>query len=154
MRIVTDGVLRSAASCKGGLGEEGSLSSSSLSQPNTKVVWGEGTKSRKMAPKMGNERSLRGLQTGCWPKLGPCRLIWCPVGGLVGGCGAQAVSRKTPIYFIYFMNFITLMELNFFTGSLFLSVHCLLLLQYPTTTTTAAPHAQTAKHLSEFWSCC
>ena len=32
----------------------------------------------------------------------PCRLIWCPVGGLVGGCGARAVSRKTPIYFIYF----------------------------------------------------
>ena len=28
------------------------------------------------------------------------RLIWCPVGGLVGGCGARAVSRKTPIYFI------------------------------------------------------
>ena len=27
------------------------------------------------------------------------RLIWCDVGGLVGGCGAQAVSRKTPIYF-------------------------------------------------------
>ena len=23
-------------------------------------------------------------------------------GGLVGGCGARAVSRKTPIYFIYF----------------------------------------------------
>ena len=32
----------------------------------------------------------------------PCRLIWCPVGGLVGGCGARAVSRKT---LIYFMNF-------------------------------------------------
>ena len=30
----------------------------------------------------------------------PCRLIWCPVGGLVGGCGARAVSRKTPIYFM------------------------------------------------------
>ena len=29
-----------------------------------------------------------------------CRLIWCPVGGLAGGCGARAVSRKTPIYFI------------------------------------------------------
>ena len=26
-------------------------------------------------------------------------VIWCPVGGLVGGCGAQAVSRKTHIYF-------------------------------------------------------
>ena len=33
-----------------------------------------------------------------------CRLIWCPVGRLVGGCGARAVSRKTPIYFILFRN--------------------------------------------------
>ena len=24
----------------------------------------------------------------------------CPVGELVGGCGARAVTRKTPIYFI------------------------------------------------------
>ena len=30
-----------------------------------------------------------------------CRLIQCPVGGSVGGCGARAVSRKTPIYFIF-----------------------------------------------------
>ena len=30
----------------------------------------------------------------------PCRLIQCPVCGSVGGCGARAVSRKTPIYFI------------------------------------------------------
>ena len=30
----------------------------------------------------------------------PCRLIQCPVGGSVGGCGVRAVSRKTPIYFI------------------------------------------------------
>jgi len=30
----------------------------------------------------------------------PCRLIQCPVGGSVGGFGARAVSRKTPIYFI------------------------------------------------------
>ena len=39
-----------------------------------------------------------------WPEIGifarPYGLIWCPVGGLVGGCGAGAVSRKTPIYFI------------------------------------------------------
>ena len=31
----------------------------------------------------------------------PCRLIRCPVGGSVGGCGARAVSRKTPTYFMY-----------------------------------------------------
>ena len=30
----------------------------------------------------------------------PCRLFRCPVGESVGGCGARAVSRKTPIYFI------------------------------------------------------
>ena len=30
----------------------------------------------------------------------PCRLLLCPVSGSVGGCGAWAVSRKTPIYFI------------------------------------------------------
>merc|ERR1712209_129906 len=34
-----------------------------------------------------------GLSDHCW-------LIRCPVDGLAGGCGAQAVSRKTPIYFI------------------------------------------------------
>ena len=35
-----------------------------------------------------------------WPKFGifvHCWLIWCPVGGFAGGCGARAVSRKTPI---------------------------------------------------------
>ena len=30
----------------------------------------------------------------------PGWLIWFPVGGLVGGCGARAVSCKTPIYFL------------------------------------------------------
>ena len=30
----------------------------------------------------------------------PCLIIWCPVGSLVGGCGARAVPRKTPIYLI------------------------------------------------------
>ena len=29
--------------------------------------------------------------------------IMCPVGESVGGCGALAVSRKTPIYFIGIM---------------------------------------------------
>ena len=28
------------------------------------------------------------------------RFIWCPFGWLVGGYGARAVSRKTPIYFM------------------------------------------------------
>ena len=28
------------------------------------------TESRKIVPKVGNERPLRGLRTGCWPKLG------------------------------------------------------------------------------------
>ena len=45
-----------------------------------------------------------------WPKIGvfgpfgPCRLLRCPVSGSVGGCGARAVSRKTPIYFIYWFS--------------------------------------------------
>ena len=38
---------------------------------------------------------------GIFGQFGPCRLIWCPVGGSVGGSGARAVSPKTPIYFIY-----------------------------------------------------
>ena len=35
----------------------------------------------------------------------PCRLIRCPVGGSFGGCGARAVSRKTPIYFIIIIGY-------------------------------------------------
>ena len=35
-----------------------------------------------------------GISDHCW-------LIWCPVVGLAGGRGARAVSRKTPIYFIF-----------------------------------------------------
>ena len=31
----------------------------------------------------------------------PAHLMHCTVGWLVCGCGARAVSRKTPIYFIY-----------------------------------------------------
>ena len=48
-----------------------------------------------------------------------CWLIWCPVGGLAGGCGALAVSRKTPIYFIDIITCCGIvrleMSLNFFT---------------------------------------
>ena len=40
----------------------------------------------------------------------PCRLIQCPVGGSVGGCGARAVSRKTPIYFILGVKFLQLYD--------------------------------------------
>ena len=29
----------------------------------------------------------------------PCRLIWCPVGGLAGGCGAGCISQDT--YLLY-----------------------------------------------------
>ena len=34
-----------------------------------------------------------------WLIYRPCRLIWCTV----GGCGARAESRKTPIYFICYI---------------------------------------------------
>ena len=45
----------------------------------------------------------KGFFTQKRPKIGisdHCWLIWCPVGGLAGGCGARPVTRKTPIYFI------------------------------------------------------
>ena len=53
---------------------------------NNKNVW---PKTAKFCPKYAFLGTYR-----------PCRLIWWPVGWLVGGCGAQAVSRKTPIYFL------------------------------------------------------
>ena len=42
-----------------------------------------------------------------WPKIGifghfgarPCWFIWCPVGGLVGGCGAGCITQDT--YLLY-----------------------------------------------------
>ena len=37
----------------------------------------------------------------------PCRLIWCPGCCLIGGCGARAVSHKTPIYLIASKNVVT-----------------------------------------------
>ena len=40
------------------------------------------------------------------------RLIQCPVDGSVGGCGARAVSRKTPIYFINLCNRVDLVRLE------------------------------------------
>ena len=41
-------------------------------------------------------------KTGIFGQFGPghAGLFLCPVGGSFGGCGARAVSRKTPIYFI------------------------------------------------------
>ena len=36
----------------------------------------------------------------------------CPVGGSVGGCGARAVSRKTPIYFIKYITINILIDVN------------------------------------------
>ena len=41
-------------------------------------------------------------KTGIFGQFGPghCRLIQCPVGGSVGGCGARAVSRKTTITYL------------------------------------------------------
>ena len=45
-----------------------------------------------------NEQIEIGIFCSFWAR--PCRLIWCPVGGSVGSCGARAVSCKTPIYFI------------------------------------------------------
>ena len=44
-----------------------------------------------------------GISDHCW-------LIWCPVDGLAGGCGARAVSRKIPIYFIIFIIFVNSLD--------------------------------------------
>ena len=63
-----------------------------------------------------------------WPEFGisdHCWLIRCPVDGLAGGCGARAVSRKTPIYFIVLILSILLIvcplfisEMSFVVGSI------------------------------------
>ena len=39
-----------------------------------------------------------------WPKIGIfvyCWLIWCPVGGLAGGCGARCISQDTYLLYTY-----------------------------------------------------
>ena len=56
-------------------------------------------KKRIFCPKTTKFGPNFGIFVHCW-------LIWFPVGGLVGGCGAWAVSRKTPIYFIIIIIFI------------------------------------------------
>ena len=43
----------------------------------------------------------------------PCRLIWCPAGWLVGGCGAWAVSRKTPIIIHLFIHVYVVHNMNY-----------------------------------------
>ena len=40
--------------------------------------------------------------------------IWCPVGVSVGGCGARAVSRKTPIYFFNIIYHLQIMDSELF----------------------------------------
>ena len=45
------------------------------------------------------------------------RLIQCPVDGSVGGCGARAVSRKTPIYFMNINCRSLIKEIFFFWSS-------------------------------------
>ena len=54
-----------------------------------------------------------------WPEFGNsdhCWLIRCPVDGLAGGCGARAVSRKTPIYFMTYCPTTTLLFSLIFIG--------------------------------------
>ena len=43
----------------------------------------------------------------------PSQLIWCPSGWLVGGCGARAVSSKTPIYLIIKSNHKEMLKMMF-----------------------------------------
>ena len=51
------------------------------------------SKKKDFMPKNDQIKPEIGIFVDCW-------LIWCPVGGLAGGFGARAVSRKTPIYFM------------------------------------------------------
>ena len=81
--------------------------------PYQKQIWRRclGGFSVKWVTKLLISPVKKGFFAQKWPNLArnwhfcsiwarPCRLIQCPVGGSVGGCGARAVSRKTPIYFI------------------------------------------------------
>ena len=54
---------------------------------------------------MGPKKHILGQKGSFfWPIWArPGRLIQCPVGGSIGGCGARAVSRKTPICFMKLM---------------------------------------------------
>ena len=55
-------------------------------------------KKRIFCPKM----TKFGLKLAFWSFLArPCWLIWCPVGGSVGGCGAGCISQYT--YLLYDM---------------------------------------------------
>ena len=51
------------------------------------------SKKKDFLPKNDQIQPEIGISLHCW-------LIWCPLDGLAGGCGARAVSRKTPVYFI------------------------------------------------------
>ena len=72
------------------------------------VLWCHDTTCRLFYPSVFSvylkRQSWVGNFCSFWER--PCRLIWCPVGGLIGGCGARAVSCKTPIYFIYRISYI------------------------------------------------
>ena len=54
----------------------------------------------KIIMMFGPKTAIFALKYAFLGKYRPCRLISCPVGWLVTGCGARAVSRKTPIYFM------------------------------------------------------
>ena len=57
-------------------------------------------------PKLAQKRPNLARNWNFWSFWArPCWLIWWPIGGFVVGCGARAVSRKTPIYFITAENY-------------------------------------------------
>ena len=64
----------------------------------TKLLISPVKKKKDFLPKKRPNLAQNWLFWSIWAM--PCRLIQCPVGGSVGGCGARAVSCKTPIYFI------------------------------------------------------
>ena len=71
-----------------------------------------GTESQKIVPKVGNERSLRGLRTGCSPNLGSCGKI-----GFFGQKPSFGAQKKA--------HFLTLTMLWPLPGKLFKKKSCL-----------------------------
>ena len=54
-----------------------------------------------------------GISDHCW-------LIWCPVGGLVGGCGTGCISQDTYLLYCYLSIYLS-MHCQFIRGCLVLS---------------------------------
>ena len=52
----------------------------------------------KMSRMFGPKMAIFAPKYAFLGPYGPCRFIWCPVGWLIGGCGAWSVSRTYLLY--------------------------------------------------------